>query len=122
MKSNYSLFRILSGIAFTILLFTFYSCKKESVKPVDNTPPKDTTLKVTSLSNTTLHYGDTLTINGNNFSTTTTNNSVTINGISATVQSATATVLKVIVPAVGATNGELKVKTGNQTATGGNIA
>lgn len=120
MKSNNHTFRKLSSITFSLLLLSFYSCKKDSVKPVEL--PKDTTLKVSSLSNTTLHFGDTLTIKGNNFSTTALNNTVTINGMSAIVQSATATEVKVIVPAVGATGGEVKISTGSQSASGGNIS
>lgn len=119
MKSNNNTFRKLSSITFSLLLLLFYSCKKDNDKPVE--PPKDNALKVTSLSNTTLHYGDTLTINGNNFSTTVSNNTVSINGVSAIVLSATATAVKVIVPAVGATGGEVKISIGSQTASGGNI-
>lgn len=112
-----------STIAMTVALFLFAlpSCKKENNTAVVIPPIQDTTLKINSLSSTTVHYGDTLIINGNNFSTTMSLNSVTINAVVATVQSATATILKVIVPAVGATSGEVKVITGNQTATGGNV-
>ena len=53
MKSNNNTFRKLSSITFSLLLLLFYSCKKDNDKPVE--PPKDNALKVTSLSNTTLH-------------------------------------------------------------------
>lgn len=96
------------------------SCKKDNDTAPPETPP-DTTLKISSLSSTSLHYGDTIVMNGSNFSTTPANNIVTINGVAATVFSATATQLKVIVPAVGNTTGEVKLTTGSQTANGGNI-
>lgn len=119
--SKYNTFATTTGITFVLFLLALSSCKKDNNSAVNNPTSKDTTLKVTSLSGNTLHYGDTLTITGSNFSTTALNNAVTINEIAATVQLATATQLKVIVPAVGAVSGEVKIKTGNQTATGGNI-
>lgn len=119
--TKYNIFRTAMNIAFTLFLLVLSSCKKDNSIPVKDPTPKDTTLKVSSLSSTTLHYGDTLIIKGSNFSATPLNNTVTINGVAATVKSATATELKVIVPAVGATKGEVKVKTGSQIATGGNI-
>lgn len=114
-----SMFKSKRFISFAILLCSMLiiSCKKDN-----NTPPqKDTTLKISSLSKTTLHYGDTLIIKGSNFSATALNNTVTINGVAAIVQLASDTELKVIVPAVGANTGEVKVQTGSQTATGGSI-
>lgn len=99
-------------------MLTESSCKKNNDVPVT---PVDTTLKVNSLSTTTLHYGDTLTINGKNFSATAINNTVTIIDVAATVQSATTTQLKVIVPALGNSRGEVIVKTGSQTTSAGNI-
>jgi len=112
-----------TSIMFVLLLIALSSCKKDNRTPVNNPPPQntDTTLKVASLSSTTLHYGDMLTITGSNFSAIALNNNVTINEVVATVQSATNTQLQVIVPAVGAASGAVKIKTGNQTATGGNI-
>ena len=114
---------IATGITFVLFLLALSSCKKDNRTPVNPPPPQetDTTLKVGSLSGTTLHYGDTLTITGSNFSAVALNNTVTINEVAATVQSATGTQLQVIVPAVGAASGAVKVKTGKQTATGGNI-
>jgi len=114
-------FKTAMSIVFVLFLLALSSCKKDNTTPGNNPTPKDTTLKVSSLSNTTLHYGDTLIIKGSNFSTTAISNTVTINGVVATLQSAIATELKVIVPAVGAVNGEVKIKTGNQTVSGGNI-
>ena len=119
--TKYNIFRTAMNIAFMLFLLVLSSCKKDNSAPVDDPTPKDTALKVSSLSNTTLHYGDTLIIKGSNFSATTLNNTVTINGVAATVQSATTSELKVIVPAVGASRGEVKIKTGSQAITGGNI-
>jgi hypothetical protein len=114
---------IATGITFVLFLLALSSCKKDNRTPVSNPLPQDTdtSLKVSALSGTTLHYGDTLTITGSNFSTAALNNTVTINEVAAAVQSATATQLKVIVPAVGAASGAVKIKKGSQTATGGNI-
>lgn len=118
---KYNTFAIVTGITFVLFLLALSSCKKDNSTPVNDPTPKDTTLKVASLSATTLHYADTLTITGGNFSPVGLNNTVTINEVAATVQSATATQLKVIVPAVRAVSGEVKIKTGTQTTTGGNI-
>lgn len=119
--TKYNIFRTATGIAFGLFLLASSSCKKDNSNPVNDPTPKDTTLKVSALSNTTLHYGDTLVIKGSNFSASSLNNTVTINDVAATVQSATVTELKVIVPAVGAAKGEVKIQSGSQTATGGNI-
>ncbi|QEC40954.1 IPT/TIG domain-containing protein [Pseudobacter ginsenosidimutans] len=100
--------------------FAITSCKKDSDTTTPK-PPPDTTLKISSLSSTSLHYGDTIAINGNNFSPTPANNIVTINNVAATVFSATITQLKVIVPAVGNSTGEVKIIVGSQTASGGEI-
>lgn len=118
---GYNIFRMATGMALALFLFATSSCKKNISTPVPDPAPKDTTLKIEGVSGTTLHYGDTLTITGRNFSAVAANNAVTINGVAAAVQSATATQLKVIVPAVGAVSGEIKIKTGTQTASGGNI-
>ena len=52
--------------------------------------------------------GDTLVIKGQNFSTTLTDNVVSFNGVTATVVSATATELKVVIPA-NATSGAITI-------------
>ncbi|ANH82986.1 hypothetical protein A8C56_20140 [Niabella ginsenosidivorans] len=118
---NRSILTTAAYAAFALYLSVLVSCKKDNGITVTPITPPDTTLRISALSTTTLHYGDTLTIEGSNFSVTAANNTVTINDVAATVQSATAAELKVIVPAVGATGGEVKIKTGNQTASGGNI-
>ncbi|WP_276372187.1 IPT/TIG domain-containing protein [Chryseolinea sp. H1M3-3] len=60
--------------------------------------------------------GVSVTISGNNFSTTATNNQVAFNGVVATISAATATQLVVSVPAT-ATTGKITVKVNGQTAT-----
>ncbi len=62
--------------------------------------------------------GATLTIVGQNFSTTPANDVVNINGLAATVVSATATQLVITIP-TGATAGQITVTTGGTTATSG---
>jgi trimeric autotransporter adhesin len=59
--------------------------------------------------------GSQITIYGNGFDTTTANDTVTFNGVSATVISATANQLVIQVPA-GATSGPVSVTVGNSTA------
>src|SRR5712691_82726 len=63
--------------------------------------------------------GTTVTIQGQNFSTTPSANTVQFNGTTATVSSATANNLTVTVP-VGATTGPISVTLGAATATSGN--
>jgi len=84
-------------------------------------PPEDKTLRVKSLSSTTVHYGDTLVIDGSNFSTTAANNTITINGITATVIAASSTSLKVTIPAIRVTNCEVKVEVAGNSVTAGNV-
>lgn len=60
--------------------------------------------------------GSSIIITGTNFSTTPSDNTVTINGVTATVTAATATQLTVTVPA-GATSGVISVSVGGVTVT-----
>ncbi|GEP51925.1 hypothetical protein FNO01nite_25970 [Flavobacterium noncentrifugens] len=64
--------------------------------------------------------GTTVTINGSNFSTTLSDNSVTFNGIPATITAATENVLTVVVPE-GAATGAIKVSSGIGQATSSSI-
>ena len=64
--------------------------------------------------------GDTLTVSGTGFATTPAGNTVTINGVAATVTTATAVSLTVVVPA-SATSGDLRVTTSAGTATLGGM-
>lgn len=120
MKKTTNTVRAITPLILLSANFFIVSCSKDDSTAPPKTPP-DTTLTISSLSSTALHYGDTILMNGHNFSTTPANNNVTINGVTATVLSATASQLKLIVPAVGNTSGEVKIITGGQTASGGNI-
>lgn len=70
---------------------------------------------VTSFSPTSGLIGTTVTINGSNFNNVLSNNTVTFNGVAATVTTATANVLTVIVPS-GATTGAIRVSVEGSTA------
>lgn len=110
----------LSTVVFAIFLCTVSSCKKDSGGTV-NPPQADGPPTITSLSASTLHYGDTLTISGSNFSATAANNAVYINGVAAKVITASNAQLKVVTPAVGNNSGEVKVTVNGQSISGGNI-
>ncbi|MDP4216085.1 MAG: IPT/TIG domain-containing protein [Bacteroidota bacterium] len=98
-----------------LLLLLSAACKKSTPsvtpKPV---PPAPSIASVSPLSGTA---GTVVTINGSNFKTTASSNTVQFNGIGATVQTATATMLTVLAPASG-TTGAVTVTTGDGTATG----
>ncbi len=66
---------------------------------------------ITEFSPTTANIGETVTITGLNFNTTTSNNFVEINGISAIVTASTATSLTIIVPEM-ATTGKISISVG----------
>jgi hypothetical protein len=70
---------------------------------------------ITSFTPTTAVTGAAITVTGTNFCTTTANDVVKFNGVTATVNTATATSMNVTVPAT-ATPGKLSVQT---TCTGG---
>ncbi|GAB3431077.1 IPT/TIG domain-containing protein [Niabella aquatica] len=110
MKSSISVFAIL------LMVFFVSSCRKED----DITPP-DTSPVALSLSSSTVHYNDQLTINGKNFSASAADNTVTINGVAADVHTASATQLVVYVPAVGNTSGEIVITTGGTSISGGTV-
>jgi sugar lactone lactonase YvrE len=66
---------------------------------------------ISSFSPISGEVGDTVIISGTDFSTLVTNNSVTFNGVQATVVEATSTTLTVIVP-TDATTGEISIESG----------
>ena len=101
--------------SFVISLFILLStgCGKSSSPTPTPTPPAPT---ITSFSPVSAAAGEQVIINGTNFSTTTSSNSVKFNGAVASVSSATTTQLTVIVP-TGITNGKITVTIGGQTAT-----
>ncbi|HLK29661.1 MAG TPA: IPT/TIG domain-containing protein [Puia sp.] len=72
---------------------------------------------ITSISPDSGGTGTLVTINGTNFKTTVAGNTVKFNGVAATVQTATATVLTVLAPS-GASSGAVTVTTSDGTATG----
>lgn len=102
--------KILIPILSVIMLVS--SCGKKDVLP-----PPDTTLSVTSIAPATGVYGTLVTITGKNFSTTTVNNTVKVNGVAAAVTTATATELKIVIPPKAGT-GAVTVEVGMQTITG----
>lgn len=71
---------------------------------------------ITSFAPTKASTGATVTITGEGFSTTITSNTVKINGVQATVTSATATELKITVP-TGTSTGKISVTTNGSVAT-----
>jgi protocatechuate 3,4-dioxygenase beta subunit len=71
---------------------------------------------ITSFTATSGAVGDTVIISGANFSATTTNNTVTFNGTTATVTAATTTQLTVTVPS-GTSTGKIAVTVNGQTGT-----
>jgi len=87
----------------------------------DPEPPIDKTLRVTSLSSTTVHYGDTIVITGENFSNTATNNTITVNGIAAKVIAASTTALEVTIPASSVTTCEVKVAVAGNSVIAGDL-
>jgi YD repeat-containing protein len=75
------------------------------------------TLAISGFSTNNAGPGTQITIDGTGFSTTATANTVTINGVPATVVSATATQLVVIIPS-GAGSGPITITTGGASVTG----
>lgn len=89
------------------LLF-FSACKKDSGPNYQ--PPVTEPLTITAAV-----VGDTIVIKGQNFSATASENIVTINGVEATIVSATETEIKIVVPA-NATSGKVEITVHNNTA------
>jgi hypothetical protein len=94
-----------------MLLTVLLACNKED--EVINPPT------ITSLSPLTGGFGSELIIKGTNFSNSTTENVVTINGVEAEVKSASSTSLKVLVPALVEGSLPVKVTTEAGEADGG---
>jgi hypothetical protein len=74
---------------------------------------------ITGFSPTSGDVGETVTIQGTNFDTTAADNTVTFNGVTATVDSSTATSIVTTVPS-GATTGSIFVKVDGMTAASSN--
>ncbi|MCL2760314.1 MAG: IPT/TIG domain-containing protein [Desulfuromonadales bacterium] len=80
------------------------------------TPPA-AQVEITSFAPASAAYGETVTITGQNFSSVSTENSVTFNGVSAVVTSTTPTEIKVTVPKNTLCSGKLKVTVAGNTVT-----
>ena len=104
----FALFLLLSLSALII------SCKK-GVDTPDPVPQPQPVTSITSIDPATAPVGSTIAISGTNFSTDPASNTITIGGVPATVVSAIATRIVVVVPA-GAANGPVSVTAGGQTA------
>lgn len=83
----------------------------------DDGSPGPTAPTITGINPESGPVGTEVTITGTNFSTTASDNKVTFNDVAASVNSATATQIKAVVPA-NATTGPVKVTVGGETATG----
>ncbi len=96
-----------SHLYILLVLFSFAACKKNHEQPAVN---------ITGFTPAQGAVGTSITINGNNFSATATNNVVHFNGTTAVISSATTTALTVTVP-TGATTGKISVSDNGLTAT-----
>lgn len=99
---------------FLSALLLFAACKKDADNPTSETPVTE------PLSVAAAKPGDTIIIKGQNFSEVAANNTVKFNGVTATVVSATATEIKVVVPA-GATSGSITVTVNGTTTEVGSL-
>jgi sugar lactone lactonase YvrE len=104
---------LLSSVLFiSTCILIFESCKKtDDPKPAPSPAPT-----ITSFSPSSDTTGGTIVISGTNFSPDAALNIVKINGVAATVISATSTQLTIHVPE-GASNGNISVTVNGQTAT-----
>ncbi|MDF9796601.1 hypothetical protein OKW21_001864 [Catalinimonas alkaloidigena] len=96
------------------LLFLFIQCGEDDT---DDPAPDPEPPAVTAINPSSGPVGTEVTITGENFSESTTGNTIQFNGTPAIAKSASATTLVVYVPA-GATTGALTVTVNNETATG----
>ncbi len=71
---------------------------------------------ITSFAPSSAPIGGSITVNGSNFGTTVANNTVRVNGVQATVSSASSSQLVFVVPG-GASTGKISIATNNGTAT-----
>lgn len=108
--------------ALLVLLLAFASCKKDAPPASNPTTPTSTTgqapaqVTVSGISPSSGDAGTVVTISGTNFGTSTTGVVVSFNGVTGTIQSVTATEIKVVVPVT--TSGTVTVTVGSQTITG----
>ena len=104
---------ILSTLLVVSLGLFLASCSKDD----GPSTPTVATPTITNFNPTSGPVGTVVTINGTNFSTTASSNTVKIGTASATVTTATATRITAMVPQ-GATTGAISVSVGGKTATG----
>ena len=106
-----------------IAILIWLGCSKTNSSPAPSSPTGPTgpttpaTPTITSLAPDSGVYNTTVTISGTNFNTNASMDVVTFNGVTAVVNSATATQLSVTVPK-GAGTGVVKATVGSQTITG----
>ncbi len=110
MKTNRRFLNVLLLLA--SLSAAIVACKKEPETPQPNPLP---VTSITSIDPATAPVGSTIAITGTNFSTDPASNTISIGGVVATIVSASATRLVVVVP-TGAVNGPVSVTAGGQTA------
>lgn len=102
-------------LIFISVISLLTACKKDADAPPQPDPPVTEPLTVAAVK-----PGDTLFIKGENFSDVIANNTVKVNGVAATVVVASATELKVIIPA-NATSGTVTVTVNGKTTEVGSI-
>lgn len=106
---------------FVITILIMDACSKSSSPSSGGTPPPpppaSTTPTISSASPGSGAFNTVVTITGTNFSATAANDIVSFNGVAATVNSATATQLTVVVPK-GSGTGIIKVSVSSQSVNG----
>lgn len=109
-----SVMKLIPAVCIFILMLSV-SCKKSGDQPI-TPPPLTASPTISSFTPASDTTGGTIVITGTNFSTNTTEDIVQINGVTATVVSATATELTIKVP-IGASSGNIKVTVNGQSVT-----
>jgi hypothetical protein len=108
------------GIITFAAILLISACKKDDNNNTTPTPtptPAQDDISVSSINPTSGPYSTIVTINGSGFNTTASSNTVKFNGKAATVNSATATQLIVVVPEAAGT-GNVTVAWGSKSGTG----
>jgi hypothetical protein len=101
-------------VLFLSAVLVFAACKKDSDNPATEPPVTE------PLSMAAAKPGDTIIITGENFSEVAANNTVKFNGVTATVVSATATQIVVVIPA-NASSGTITVTVNGKTTEVGTL-
>lgn len=103
-----------------VMFVSIAACSKKSGPDVPAPGPVMHTPHITSFSPASASLGDTVTLQGMDFSTTASENIVTFRGKTASVLEASATTLKVKVP-VGARDGKIAVRIGDRSDSSGDV-